>query len=290
MIDLWSIYDATLASKVAPLARMADVSTIMFRTPDKPQEKLAIVPLVGVMTPYGLSSPYLGSVGTSTKLLRQELEQLSVRSDVSAVLIYCDSPGGAVLGTPELGDAIYQLSAAKPTAVIVDGLCASAAMFAVSSARRIFATKGSVIGSIGVYSVVIDQAAMLESMGIKVIPITSSQLKIAGLPGIALTEEQRASLQRRIDTAFVQFRTTVQRARRISDGQMEMAANGEVFSAFRAKQLGLVDEVGTIHDAMAWLGFPSGIPQASKPKAATIESSTDQRAKFDRWYAVHGNR
>ncbi len=219
--------------------------------------KIAVVPIVGVMTPLGLTSSWMGSEGTAMKPLRRELQRLAANPAVQGVLFYVDSPGGTVLATPELHEAICDLSAAKPTAAIVDGLCASAALHAAVGVRQIFATCGSLIGSVGVFRVVVDSSEALARDGIKVIALASSSLKVAGLPGIELTEEQRASLQRLVDTQYLHFVNAVKTGRRMTAAQMEMAGTGEIFTARRSQQLGLIDSVGSVDDAVRWLGGDS---------------------------------
>lgn len=301
-MNLWACADSSLIQSVAPLCRMPGAGTDPFAgSSGRNHGKIAVVPIVGVMTPLGLTSSWLGSEGTAMKPLRREIQRLATNPAVDGVLFTVDSPGGTVMATPELHEAMCDLAAKKPTAAIVDGLCASAALHAAVGVRQIFATCGSLIGSIGVFRVVVDSSEALAAAGIKVIALASSSLKVAGLPGLELTEEQRASLQRLVDTQYLHFVNAVKSRRPMTAAQMEMAATGEIFTARRSQQLGLIDAIGSIDDAIRWLGGDSiddampiispaspRMPVRAQTEAESGKSRAEAHARHADWLRGRG--
>lgn len=261
MHNLWAISDPTLIEQIAPLCRVAPAAADI-EVPAEPRKigKLAVVPVMGPITRYGGFDFWRGERLLSSYSLRLLLERLARDSSVAGTLFVVDSPGGQVSGIVELGDAIKALSAVMPTVALVDGYAASAALFITSTVRQVVATRGSWLGSCGTYAVVTDISRALDRAGIKVHAITSSTIKVSGLFGTELTEEQQRYLRRNVDVMQAEFERTVEAGRRLKPDQMKEITTGALFPAKRAMQLGLCDAIGTLPVALATLD-PTGIMQ-----------------------------
>jgi ClpP class serine protease len=162
---------------------------------------------------------------------------------VTHLVVYVDSPGGDAQGTFELHSAIAYAAERKTVTAIVQGLAASAAYWAIAPSTRIIASESSLIGSIGVFSILVDDSEAAARLGIRVIPIATSQEKIESLPGVPVSDAAIAAVEKRVKVVAARFMGAVNRSRKLSSSQVERAFTGEVFYGSEAKQLGLVDEV-----------------------------------------------
>lgn len=166
---------------------------------------------------------------------------------VREIMLDVDSPGGVMSGLFGLHD---QLKAGKkPLSATIDGMGASAAYLLAATANRIVATKGSSVGSIGVFAIIPDFSKMMTDAGIKVHRVASAPLKGAGAFGTEITPEQLAYFQSRVDQAAAMFKAEVQADRKLSLEQVDKAATGETWFAQDALALGLIDAIETNADA-----------------------------------------
>ena len=177
---------------------------------------------------------YFGAV--DVKDIEEELEAAEAEADV--ILLDIDSPGGMVTGTPELADRIRACS--KPVYAFTEGMMASAAYWIGCATERVFATKSSDVGSIGVYIPFLDISKMLEEAGIEVQMFTSGKYKGMGMPGTSLTRDQAKLLQDRVMGTAEMFFEHVEETR----GEVKRdAMQGQVFRAEAALEEGLIDQV-----------------------------------------------
>jgi signal peptide peptidase SppA len=183
---------------------------------------------------------------------------------IGRIIILADSPGGLSLGVPESAEVVRRVAKRKPVDVIAQNFLASAAYWVCCSATSITATPSAYVGSIGVMTVVLDESALFQAAGLKVIAIASSELKAAGTPGLPTTNEFIASLQRLVDYSMARFQADVERGRKLDRKQLDAASTGEVWHAGRAVALGLVDRVMLFEDALAQFTQPQ------KPRASVL--------------------
>ena len=184
--------------------------------------------------------------GSSTVELRRELRALQDNAQVEKVILHIESPGGTSAGTMELGQAVQDLSAAKPVVAFIEDIGASAAYWVASQADYIYANKMAKVGSIGTYAVVADMSGAAEQQGIKVHVIRAGEFKGMGTPGTEITESQLAEVQRMIDAANNEFLAAVITGRRMTEEAVAELADGRVHLASDAVTLGLIDEVSTL--------------------------------------------
>lgn len=270
--NVWCCSDAAMVAEYAPKAAWnppdrKSVATVDRRTGEKQHLELY---LRGFMSAYGIYISMWEYWGVAVKRLRDTVLQAAEDPNVLSVILHVDSPGGSSNGVAELADALRYCADRKPVIGMIDGVCASAAMHAVSGCSEVYATRGSVIGSIGTYVLLFDYSQNLAAQGIRAVLVRSSDLKAVGAFGAEITESQRQSIQRTVDFVQLQFESSVQKYRKMSKDQMKMAATGEVFSAGRAKQLGLIDDIMNVEVfRKRYIGSPgtlTGYPTFSDTK------------------------
>lgn len=163
-------------------------------------------------------------------------------SRVKSLVLYINSPGGMVVGTPEVGNAIRAFNeSGKISIAFADTLMASAAYWIGSQSSALFSTESALLGSIGVIRPHVDASGFHEKMGLKVEVFRGGKHKVAGAYNTAMTDEQREHIQAGVDEVHEQFKATVRagRGKEISDDDMQ----GQVFYGSEAAKRGLSDGV-----------------------------------------------
>jgi len=210
----------------------------------------------------------------STSVLRTAVANAAADTNVKAILLHVDSPGGSVSGLVELADAIASAAKSKIVWAYNSELMASAAYFTSSQAQKIFTSKSSLTGSIGTRLFILDASQLFSNIGLKAIPIDTGKYKSAGALGTELTEEQKSYFQSIVDSFQAEFTSAVQRGRSFGPDQLAAVSDGRVFPAAEAMQLGLVDGVQTFEHTLSQLTALVADKQSPKGKKAMSENTT----------------
>ena len=172
------------------------------------------------------------------------LNQCASDPKISGVLLRMDTPGGMLLGGPEISDAVdYNRALGKPVVTHVGGLGCSLGYMIAARSNEIVANRSAIVGSIGVISSVTDYSAMLEKLGVKFQYFTNDEAKFkgSGALGSQLTEDQKNNIQASVNSAFQIFKTAVTTTRpQVKAETMQ----GQTFRGDEAKKAGLVDRIG----------------------------------------------
>lgn len=203
---------------------------------------IATVPIRGTIQT-GLPSIAAAFGFVDTAKIRADIETALADTNVKAILLDFDSPGGFVSGTPELGAFIAEAAKSKPVYSFTSGLCCSAAYWLAAPSRAIFATPSAEVGSIGVYVAHQDMSGLAKAMGIVVSVFRSGKYKGAGVPGTSLSDDQAASIQQRVDSLAAMFKGHVLEHR---PGVNEESMQGQTFMGYEAGKAKLAD--GLVRD------------------------------------------
>ena len=205
---------------------------------------IAVIRVDGVIA--GTDDGYSGYL--TPEYFLDQLEQAEEDDSVKAIVLRVDSPGGTVAASEEI--ATYVQECPKPVVVSVGDIGASGAYMVSSQADEIWAVPGSSVGSIGVISEIPNVAELLDTLGVEFQVITAGKYKDTGSPYRPLTDEERALIEGNVEEAYDQFIDIVAEGRKMPRTEVEKLATGWVWSGEKAKELGLVDEVGTYRDAL----------------------------------------
>jgi protease-4 len=191
-----------------------------------------------------------------------QLKQYGNRSGVRAVVLRINSPGGGVAASQEMYEAVrkFRAETRKKVVVSMSSVAASGGYYVACAADKIYANPGSITGSIGVIAEWFNYGDLLRWAKMEDIVIKSGVLKDAGSPTRPLTEAERAYFQGLIDNMYNQFVSAVAAGRKMKDDSVRKLADGRVYTGQEAKQNGLVDELGTLQDAIAAAAKMAGIP------------------------------
>lgn len=212
---------------------------------------VAIIPWNGVMVKSAgfLQEMCMGAV--AHERLAHAMSQALNDPQIKIVIFDVNSPGGTVLGTPELASVAAQLSKAKMTYAFTDGVMASAAVYAGIQAREVYLTPSAKIGSIGTIMGVLDDSVRMQMEGLKLELFTAGTHKGIGSSGRALTNEDRAYLQSIVDEANAGFVAAVKQARH--NVAPEALTSAKVYTGKQAVQAGLAD--GLVSSWEEFVGF-----------------------------------
>lgn len=209
-----------------------------------------------------------GPIITSKKTI-EHIEQFRKDDDVKSVVLRVDSPGGAVAASQEILEAVALLKKDKPVIVSMGTVAASGGYYISCSADKIFANEGTTTGSIGVRLEHVNIGDLMKWAMIDKETIKSGKLKNMFAINKPLSPEAKEILQGLVDEIHVQFKETVSRNRGIDMAELNKIADGRIFTGARAKELGLVDELGGFVKAVekaGELGGIEGYPKIVYPK------------------------
>jgi signal peptide peptidase SppA len=215
------------------------------------EDGIAIVPVEGVLARKPDLFELFSGVEDSTHILGM-VKAAANDPNVRGILLNVDSPGGFLTGSIEIADAVAATNKQKPVVAWTGGTMASMAYWIGSQAAQVVASRSAQVGSIGAFTTHIDFSKAYEAQGVKleIIKNKEADYKAIGIMGSALSEEQRAHLQERVQASFKEFRRAVQTARpAVADDSMK----GQVFYGAEAKKTGMIDRVGDMDFALSVL-------------------------------------
>ena len=214
-------------------------------------DKIAVLPVSGEIS--AATSQGLLSAGSSATpgALQSQLDQAAGDSSVKAVILEVNSPGGSVVASDEMHDAIldFKRQTGKPVVVSMQDLAASGGYYISTAADDIVANKSTFTGSIGVILSLLNYSKAAEKYGIKQNAITSGKFKEIGSPWKDLSPQEKDILQGLVDDSYNQFVGVVAKGRDLPEDKVRKIADGRIYSGRQAEKLGLVDKLGNLDTA-----------------------------------------
>ncbi|MBZ0159644.1 signal peptide peptidase SppA [Candidatus Methylomirabilis sp.] len=197
-----------------------------------------------------------------SKEVIEQLEKYRTNPSVKAIVIRINSPGGGVAPSQEIHEEILKIRQVDKTPVVASmgSVAASGGYYVASAADLILANPGSITGSIGVLLQIPNISGLLQKIGVKSVVVKSGSHKDLASPTREMTDAERQILQGMLDDVHSQFIDVVAKGRQIDRKQVEVIADGRIFSGREAQSLGLVDQLGNLQDAIERAGALAGIP------------------------------
>src|SRR5262245_31222744 len=208
--------------------------------------RVALVPLEGIIV----------DADDLVRELRAHQENPAVR----AVVLRINSPGGVVAPTQEIFAAVQRLRAAgKPVMSSLGAVAASGGYYVATATERIFANPGTLTGSIGVVMQMANVEGLLKKVGVDYVVVKSGRFKDVGNMSRAMTPEERQILQTLLDDVYDQFVGAVADGRKLDRDTVLRFADGRIYSGQQALGLKMVDQLGSLEDAILAAGKAAGI-------------------------------
>jgi protease-4 len=187
------------------------------------------------------------------------IRTLAEDKTVKGVIVRINSPGGVVGPSQEIYQAVAKLRGKKPVIASMGSVAASGGYYIACGAERIYANPGTLTGSIGVRMELVNAQDLANKLGIKDDEIDSGPMKGAGSPLRPLTPEQRAYLQGLVMDMHGQFVDAVAKGRNMDPAKVQTLADGRGYTGKQALELGLVDELGGMQEAVEAMKARTGI-------------------------------
>jgi protease IV len=227
-----------------------------------------------------------GAIDDSRSVLL-EMKRLKEMPWVKAIVVRIDSPGGAVAPTQEISEEIQRSKKQKPIIASMGGMATSGGYYIAAACDRIVANPGTLTGSIGVIMQLNNVEDLMKKIGVKGINVKSGVNKDLGSPFQTISPEGREILQSLVDNVHSQFVAAVAKGRGMNEAQVRKLADGRVYSGAQAKELGLIDQFGTLDDAIEIAAKRAGLE--SEP--AVYYSRPEQERWWERMFmGVFGRR
>ena len=202
--------------------------------------------------------PIEGIIGDSGELIEQ-INEFADDRGIKAVVLRIDSPGGGVVPSQEIYQAVRELKKKKKVVASMGSVAASGGYLIAVAADRVVANPGSITGSISTVMHYANVEELLKKVGVRSSVVKSGKFKDIGSPTREMTAEEKSLIQAIVDDIYDQFVRTIAENRKLPLQRIFELADGRIFSGRQAKDLGLVDELGGLQDAVLLAGKLSGM-------------------------------
>ena len=185
--------------------------------------------------------------GPTVKAIRELIDD----EKVEGVVVRVNSPGGSATASEAIRQALLELKAKKPVVVSMGEMAASGGYWVSCLGVPVYAERGTITGSIGVFSMKLSFGSLMKRVGVHVENIALDEAAVAFAPDRPWNDDDEATLQKTIDDVYTRFLDIVGEARGIEVEQLHDLAGGRVWSCTQAKQHCLVDEIGGLDNCLA---------------------------------------
>jgi protease-4 len=179
------------------------------------------------------------------------LRALAADDSVKAVVLRIDSGGGSAQASELIWRAVADLKAKKPVIVSMSDVAASGGYYIASGATKIFAMQNTLTGSIGVVGGRIAPAAALAKLGVNTFPMGRGKRATMMASLSPWNDDEKAAIQTTMESVYKTFVGRVAEGRHKTPDDIQPIAQGRVWTGAKAKELGLIDEIGGLEIALA---------------------------------------
>lgn len=208
-------------------------------------EKIGVIEIVGAIE--------------NSKTIIHHIKTFREHKSIKAIVLRIDSPGGGVGPSQEIYREIRKTIEEKKVIVSMGSVAASGGYYVAAASNGIVANPGTVTGSIGVIMGYTNYKELMEKIGLDSVVIKSGKFKDVGSPMRDMTNEEKALLQKVIETIHRQFVSDIAQGRSMKIDEVTALADGRIFTGEDAQKMGLVDRLGNLQDAVKWAGELAGI-------------------------------
>lgn len=234
-------------------------------------DKVAIVFAQGEIL-YGEGGPNIIGQGIITKALKKARDDKKVK----AIVLRVNSPGGSALTSDIIWREIELVKKEKPVIVSMGNVAASGGYYIAAGANKIFAEPTTITGSIGVFGMVPNITGLASDIGINAEQVGTNKNAVEYSLFEPMTDTFRNVVQESIEDTYNTFLQRVAEGRNISVAAADSMGQGRVWSGVDAKRLGLVDELGTLEDAVAEAAQMAGLENYGIKKFPKYKSGLER--------------
>ena len=233
-------------------------------TSERKGKKIAVIYCLGPIVTGKSESSFMGDESMGSTTIIEALRKANDNKNVVAIVLRVDSPGGSALASDLIWHETQVIK--KPIVASMGDVAASGGYYISMGAKKIFAAPSTITGSIGVVGGKMAMTGLFNKVG-----ITTETIERGKNSGIISstgkwTDSQRDVVKKMMEDMYGQFTSKAAKGRNMPVENLRKLAGGRVYSGRQAKENGLIDELGTLHDAVA-----------EAKKLAGLDSSTEVR-------------
>lgn len=251
------------------------------------QNRVEVIYVQGLMLTGSIPAGF--GIATSEEITKS-LKDASEDDGVKAIVMRINSPGGSPAAAEEIVAAMKKIE--KPIVVSMGDVAASAAYYISAPADKVIANPDTITGSIGVIWVFQNRSEFYKDDGTSFYIAKSGEFKDMGGDWRGLSDDEKRYADQTISEAYGRFVNEVAKGRNLSLSKVKDVADGRVYTGAKAKELGLVDDFGSLDDAIevaASLGGIEGKPEvtfANKPSLSRLLFGGEKidTSQFTRYY------
>lgn len=189
-----------------------------------------------------------------------QIIKLADDDNVKAMVLRVNSPGGSVFGSQEIAEALsYFQSKKKPIVTSMGDFAASGGYWISCQTDHIFADALTITGSIGIFGMIPNLTGTLSEIGVNPQTVATNPNGMPLTPLASMTPTQISVMQQSIEALYMKFLERVAKGRKLPVEKVAQIAEGRVWCASTAKKIGLIDEIGTLDDAISYAANLAGI-------------------------------
>ena len=247
------------------------LASLMFDGDVVAGDKVAVIPVEGMITLNGGGS--LFSSSASGEDIVNKIELAESDSNVKAIVLEINSPGGTVLGSKVVADKLQGVE--KPVVAVITESGISGAYWIASQADIIVADELSIVGSIGVIGSYLEFSGLLDVYNVSYQRLVTGQYKDISSPYKEMTSDEEELIQERLDVIHDYFVAQVAAGRNMSYEEVADLSDGLFYLGLECKELGLVDEFGDLDYGVEYAKSLAGIEDGS------VSEYTEESGLFD---------
>lgn len=252
-----------------------DVQTYLQRSQTEPKQTANSVPAVGIITASGaiMSADTATPNSINDEHLSQLINEARLDDHIKALVLRIDSPGGSAFAAEQIRSSLLNFkTSGKPLVISMGSTAASGGYWIAADADKIYASPTTLTGSIGVFGLFLTFEEALQKLGLNTDGVGTTDFVGAGLT-TGLPDHVKEMIQMSVEHTYSQFVRIVAEGRNLQPAEVERVAQGHVWTGQMALELGLVDELGNIDDALAGAALLANlgefdVKQVKLPKSA----------------------
>ncbi|MCA9247306.1 MAG: signal peptide peptidase SppA [Planctomycetales bacterium] len=244
-------------------------------------KKLAVVYAVGPIMTGKSQQGMFGDSTMGSETIVKALRKASGDDNVVAIVLRVDSPGGSALASDLIWREVVRTK--KPVVASMGDVAASGGYYISMGAQRIFAEPATVTGSIGVVGGKVALKGLYEKVGVTTEVISRGKNSGIFSDTAKFSDSERETFLAMMRETYKQFTTKAAKGRQMELGELEKLAGGRVYTGVRAKELGLVDEIGTLRDAIAAAKSLAGVRGEEKVR---LEILPEPKSFFEELFGM----
>lgn len=259
-------------SDMSNITSLQDLLTQITKEMTKAQESYkAVGPKIAVLHARGpIVDMSLGAGFASSMIMRDDfvktIEEIRKNKTIRGVVLRIDSPGGSAYASDVIWKKLVELNAEKPVVVSMGTVAGSGGYYIACPGRLIFAEPTTITGSIGVIAMLANQQSMINRMDVNTYEMRRGERALLGSGHREMSPEDKQLLKDYILNTYEQFLDRVAEGRKMPKKELRKLAGGRIYTGRRAMEIGLVDRLGGLKDAIAAVREMADIPGSSEIK------------------------